>query len=144
MVARIATLSRNRRPHINPLYFVYLDGRIYLGTSDRTLAALNVKANPRVTILFNVERKPTDRRVLRIRGRAKVCKNSGLRLSYLRRDARKYFMSWGGIRNTLAHARLLPLLRRYLSSGEKGQHCLLEVIPEQAELLTAPEKILRR
>ena len=35
-VARIATLSRNRRPNINPLYFVCVTGAIHLGTSDRT------------------------------------------------------------------------------------------------------------
>ena len=28
MVARIATVSRNGRPHINPLYFIYRDGTI--------------------------------------------------------------------------------------------------------------------
>ena len=64
MVARIATISRMGRPHVNPLYFVYGEGKIYLGTSDRTLAALNVKANPWVTILLNVESEPSDRRVL--------------------------------------------------------------------------------
>jgi general stress protein 26 len=39
-VARIATVSRNGRPHVNPLYFVTGRGKIYLGTVDRTLAAL--------------------------------------------------------------------------------------------------------
>jgi Pyridoxamine 5'-phosphate oxidase len=46
MVARIATLSRNGRPSINPLYFVYLNGHIWLGTVDWTLAARNVNADP--------------------------------------------------------------------------------------------------
>jgi general stress protein 26 len=139
MVARIATLSRNRRPHINPLYFVYVGERIYLGTSDRTLAALNVKVNPSVTILFNVEREPTDWRMLRIHGRAAVRTDPRTCRWYVRRDLRKYFMSWAGLRNTLAHVRLLPLVRRYISSGEKGKPCVLEVIPGGAELLTAPE-----
>jgi general stress protein 26 len=80
MVARIATGSRNGRPHVNPLYFVCRNGKIYLGTVDRTLAALNVKADPRVTNLFNIEREPNDRRVLRIRGRAKVRTDSRLLL----------------------------------------------------------------
>ena len=34
MVARIATLSRNGRPSIKPLYFVYVNNRIWLGTPD--------------------------------------------------------------------------------------------------------------
>ena len=55
MVARIATLSLNGRPSINPLYFVYLNGHIWLGTVEWTLAARNVKAEPRVSVLFEVE-----------------------------------------------------------------------------------------
>jgi hypothetical protein len=139
MVARIATLSRNRRPHINPLYFVYVSGRIYLGTSDRTLAALNVRKNPRVTILFNVEKETTQRGVLQIRGRATVRTEPRMCRWYVLRDACKYFMSWAGLHNTLLHVGLLPLVRRYFSSGEKGKPCLLEVIPEKAALRTAPE-----
>jgi general stress protein 26 len=137
MVARIATLSRNGRPHVNPLYFVYVEGRIHLGTSERTLAALNVQANPRVTILFNVERDSADRRVLRIQGRGTVRTDLELCRRYVRRDVRKYFMSWAGVRNTAAHARLLPVMRRYISSGQKGKACVLEIVPERAELLSA-------
>jgi len=47
MVARIATLSGSGRPSINPLYFIYQNGHIWLGTADWTLAARNVKADPR-------------------------------------------------------------------------------------------------
>ena len=137
MVARIATVSRNGRPHVNPLYFLCGNGKIYLGTTDRTLAARNVKADPRVTILFNVESEPNDRRVLRIRGSAIVRTDSKLCRWYVVRDLRKYFMSRRGIGNALAHARLLPVVRRFISSGEKGAECVLEVRPQDAELLTA-------
>jgi hypothetical protein len=140
MVARIATVSRNGRPHVNPLYFVCRNGKIYLGTVDRTLAALNVKADPRVTILFNIEREPNDLRILRIRGRAKVRTDSRLCRWYVVRDLRKYILSRRGFVNSLAHVRLLPLVRRFVSSGEKGKECVLEVRPEEAELLTAPKQ----
>jgi general stress protein 26 len=140
MVARIATVSRNGRPHINPLYFVRGNGKIYLGTTDRTLAALNVKANPLVTILFNIEREPTDRRVLRIHGRAIVRTDSRISRWYVPRDLRKYIMSRRGLGNTLAHTRLLPIVARFVASGEKGKACVLEVRPEKAELLTAPKQ----
>lgn len=141
MVARIATVSRNGRPHVNPLYFVCGNGRIYLGTTDKTLAARNVKANPRVAILFNIEREPTDRTVLRICGRATVRTDSGITRWYAPRDVRKYFMSRRGLGNTLAHARLLPIVGRFVLSGEKGQACVLEVRPDEAELLTAPSRL---
>lgn len=141
MVVRIATVSRKGRPHVNPLYFVYREGKLYLGTSDRTLAALNVKANPQVTILVNVESEPSDRRVLRIHGRATERTDSRLCRWYLRQDVWKYFVSWRGLGNALAHARLLPLVHRYLSSRPRGKTCVLEVLPQQAELLTVPKKI---
>lgn len=140
MVARIATVSRNGRPHVNPLYFVCGNGKIYLGTTDRTLAALNVKADPRVTILFNVEREPDDRRVLRIRGGAMVRTDAGLCRWYRIRDLRKYIFTRRGFGNSLSHARLLPLVRRFVSSGEKGQECVLEVRPEEVHVLTAPRR----
>lgn len=66
MIARIATLSRTGRPSINPLYFVYLDNHLWLSTAEWTLAARNVKADPRVSVLFEVERDPASHRVLRI------------------------------------------------------------------------------
>ena len=136
MVARIATLSHNGRPSINPLYFVYLNGHIWLGTVDWTLAARNVKADPRVSVLFEVEQDPSDHRVLRIRGRASVRTDQKAQRSYNLRAARKYLLTPGGIRNALAHIRQLPLMHNYhAQSAEKGQSCVIEVTPEQAEFL---------
>jgi general stress protein 26 len=136
MVARIATLSRNGRPSINPLYFVYQNGHIWLGTVDWTLAARNVKADPRVSVLFEVERDPGDHRVLRMRGQASVRTDQKTQRSYNLRVARKYILTFGSMRNSLAHIRLFTLKRRYhAQSAEKGQACIIEVTPEQAEFL---------
>jgi general stress protein 26 len=139
-VARIATVSRNGRPHVNPLYFVMGNGKIYLGTVDRTLAALNVKADPRVTILFNIEREPGDSRILRVRGTAVVRTDPKLLRWYVIRDIQRYFMNRRGFWNVLAHARLIPAVRRFISSGEKGRECVIEVRPEKAEFSAAPKQ----
>lgn len=141
MVARIATVSRNGRPHVNPLYFVCGNGKIYLGTTDRTLAALNARANRRVTVLFNIEGLSNDRRILRIHGSATVRTDSAICRWYIPRDVRKYFMSRRGLKNTLANARLLPIVRRFVSSGDKGNPCVLEVRPDEAEFLIAPPRL---
>ncbi len=66
----IATLSPGGRPSVTPLYFVTAGGRIWLGMSSWTLAARQVAADRRASVLFNVERDPADRRVLRISGPA--------------------------------------------------------------------------
>ncbi len=136
MVARIATLSSNGRPSINPLYFVYVNGQIWLGTVDWTLAARNVLADPRVSILFEVERDRSPHRVLRISGRAIVRTDPKGQRSYNPRVARKYVLTPGGILNILAHMRLLTLRRNYhAQNASMGQPCVIEVTPEQAEFL---------
>src|SRR5512138_1085526 len=112
MVARIATLSRNGRPSITPLYFVYVNGQIWLGTVDWTLAARDVKADPRVSVLFGLEQNPHDQRIVRITGRARVRTDRKAQRSYVRRVVFKYSLTPGQIRNSLAHIRLL-LLRRH-------------------------------
>lgn len=136
MVARIATLSSNGRPSINPLYFIYLNRHIWLGTSDWTLAARNVKADPRVSVLFEVERDRSDQRVLRITGRAGVNADRAVQRTYELRVARKYILTPGGIRNYLTHLRLiLPMHYYHAQSAAKGLACVIDVIPEQAEFL---------
>ncbi len=50
--------------------------------------------------------------------------------------ARKYLLTPGGIRNALAHMRQLPPTHNYhAQAAEKGQPCVIEVTPEQAEFL---------
>ncbi|MDQ2886350.1 MAG: pyridoxamine 5'-phosphate oxidase family protein [Chloroflexota bacterium] len=138
MIARIATLSRTGRPSINPLYFVYLDDHLWLGTSDWTLAARNVKFDPRVSVLFEVEQDHADRRILRISGRASVRTDQKVQRSYNLQVLRKYILTPGGIFNYLAHVRLLQAMHYYhAQSAEKGLACVIEVIPEQVEFLSS-------
>jgi hypothetical protein len=136
MVARIGTLSGNGRPSINPLYFIYRNGHIWLGTVDWTLAARNVKADPRVSILFESELDRSDRRVLRISGRASVNTDREVQRLYQRRVIGKYVLTPGGIRNYLMNLRLLlPMHDYHAQSAAKGPACVIDVIPEQAEIL---------
>ena len=137
MVARIATLSRSGRPSVNPLYFIFLNGKIWLGTPEWTLAARNVKADPRVSVLFNVEQDPGDRRVLRISGQARVRTDTDAQRSYNPCVVRKYILTPGGIYNWLTHPRQLWLRRYYTAqSAQKGLAGVIEVTPELIELLT--------
>ncbi|HEX8032902.1 MAG TPA: pyridoxamine 5'-phosphate oxidase family protein [Ktedonobacterales bacterium] len=137
VVARIATLSRNGRPSINPLYFVCQSGHIWLGTSEWTLAVRNVKADPRVSVLFEVERDRSPHWVLRISGQACVRTDPKIQRSYNLRVARKYLMTPGGICHYLTHLRQLKLQHTYhAQAAEKGQACVIEVTPLHAKFLT--------
>jgi general stress protein 26 len=137
MVARIATLSRNGRPSVNPLYFIYLNGEIWLGTPEWTLAARNVKVDPRVSLLFNVEKDPEDRRILRIGGQGRVRTDKEAMRAYSSPVVRKYILTPGGLYNWLTHPRQLWLRRYYTAqSHEKGRTGVIVVTPEVIELLS--------
>ncbi len=136
MVARIATLSSHGRPSVNPLYFIFIDGTIWLGTADWTLAARNVRADPRVSLLFNVEKDPGDPRVLRISGQARVRVGQEAVRAYAIGIVRKNILTPGGVFNMLSHPRRLWLRRYYTAqSREKGPTCVIEVRPEKIDLI---------
>src|SRR4030095_5380227 len=107
MVARIATLSHSGRPSITPLYFVYVNNHLWLGTAEWTLAAREAKANPHVSVLLELEQNPNDGRVLRIMGNATVRTDPKIMNSSNLRMALKYILTPGGIRNRLSHRLLL-------------------------------------
>ncbi len=136
MVVRIATLSRNARPSITPIYFVCVNGHIWIGTSDWTLAARDARADSRVSLLFNIEQSPRDHRILRITGRATVRTDLEAQRTYNRRVAGKYVLTPGGILNYLTHIGQLMLMHRYhAQSAEKGKSCVIDVTPEKVEFL---------
>lgn len=132
MVARIATVSSSGRPQVNPLYFVMDGDRIILGTATYTLAARNVRANPEVQILFEVEAEPQDRRLLRVDGTAVVSTEPRLLRRYTRRDARKYVITPRGLWNLLTHPRQWRPMRRHLRGGDA---CVLAATPTAADMI---------
>ncbi len=140
MVARLASMSRRGRPHVNPLYFIVTDGHIHLGTATATLAAHNVGANPQVQVIFEDERNPTDRRMLRIDGEAVVRTDPALMESYRRGVARKYVIHPPGLWNMLVHThRWLPM-RRYTSAAEA---CVIDVTPVSIEIIEDRSRLAR-
>lgn len=135
-VARIATLSRSGRPSITSIYFVAPGGHVWLGTASWTLAAREAQADPRVSLLFNLERDPRDRRVLRVTGRAAVRTDAASVRAYGWRVALKYIAQPGYLLNQLAHRRQFALVNRYhAQSRAKGTTCIIDVTPEQLEWL---------
>jgi hypothetical protein len=137
MVARIATLSRTGRPSVNPLYFLYHDGLIWLGTADWTLAARNVQANPEVCVLLELEQDAPIHHTLRLSGKARLREDAESVRSYSLGAVRKYVLTIGGLRNALAHFGQLRLQHEYRAqSKQKGRTCVIEFTPDRVELLS--------
>src|SRR5206468_10034886 len=58
-VAHLATASADGRPHVVPVCFVYLDGRIYIAIDEKPKRSLrlkrlrNIEENPQVTLVLD-------------------------------------------------------------------------------------------
>ncbi len=53
-VLRLATIDKNKTPHIAPVWYMYSGKKIYIGTNTRTKKAKNVKRNKRVGFCVDV------------------------------------------------------------------------------------------
>lgn len=54
----LATTRPDGRPHLVPIWFVWLDGEIYLLTSLKSVKARNLLANPRASISLEDGNRP--------------------------------------------------------------------------------------
>ena len=53
-VLRLATIGKNKTPHIAPVWYLYSGKKIYIGTNTRTKKAKNAKRNKRVSFCVDV------------------------------------------------------------------------------------------
>jgi len=53
-VLRLATIGKNKTPHIAPVWYLYSEKKIYIGTNTRTIKAKNAKTNKRVAFCVDV------------------------------------------------------------------------------------------
>ncbi len=53
-VLRLATIDKNKTPHISPVWYLYSGKKIYIGTNTRTKKAKNAKTNKRVAFCVDV------------------------------------------------------------------------------------------
>ncbi len=100
---RLATVSANGAPSLTPIWFVVVKGRLIASTAASTVAARNVAAEPRVTVLLDGEKAGQSEYVLRVRGVAAV--HRGLPpAGVLARFGAKYYLAPRGLRSEIAHA----------------------------------------
>jgi general stress protein 26 len=54
----LATVRPNSRPHLVPIWFVWVAGKIYLCTASNSVKVRNLKQNPRVSIALEDGTQP--------------------------------------------------------------------------------------
>lgn len=137
MIARIATISGRGTPQIMPLYFVCLDGKLYLNNATTSPTVRNIAVRPNVVLLFEADRGRHHDRCLRVTGEATFREDPALTRRVSLRAARKYYLSLPGLISTLRNIRKLPAMRRYRAERASG---MIEVVPRTAEFLPLPAK----
>ena len=53
-VLRLATIGKNKTPHIAPVWYRYVGKKFYIGTNSKTQKAKNVKKNNKVSFCVDV------------------------------------------------------------------------------------------
>ncbi len=53
-VLRLATIDKNKTPHIVPVWYLYSGKKIYIGTNTKTQKAKNAKTNKHVAFCVDV------------------------------------------------------------------------------------------
>ncbi|MBI5288439.1 MAG: pyridoxamine 5'-phosphate oxidase family protein [Chloroflexi bacterium] len=124
MIARIATVSAGGWPLIMPLYFVVLDGRIYMNNAATSPTVRNIAVNPGVLVLLQVR----EGEVVRVRGTAQYLRDAVTMKRVTRASIPKYMLRpralWFWLRN------LTRIGTRSQYTRERPDTGMIEVTPE--------------
>jgi nitroimidazol reductase NimA-like FMN-containing flavoprotein (pyridoxamine 5'-phosphate oxidase superfamily) len=129
-IARIATVSRNGTPLIMPLFFVVVDGRIYMNNADTSPTVRNIAANPHVLLL--IEGLGGD--VVRVRGTARYLSESPVTARVVRAMFLKYYLRPREIWSTLRNVTRMDVVLRYKRERTAG---MIEVTPNEYAVTSA-------
>ena len=128
MIARIATVSASGGPLLMPLYFVMLDGRIYMNNAVTSPTVRNIAVHPHVLVLFQVR----DGEVVRVRGTARYLRDAPTMRRVTRASLSKYVLRpralWFMLRN------LSRVSTRSQYTRERTDTGMIEVTPESYAL----------
>ncbi|MDH3501666.1 MAG: pyridoxamine 5'-phosphate oxidase family protein [Nitrosopumilus sp.] len=115
-VLRLATIGRNKTPHIVPVWYLYNLKKIYIGTNTRTQKVKNVKKNRRVSFCVDVGIKSPDIQGMMGQGNANLI----LEKSKVKQIAKKILLKYF---NTMKNISAKELLN--------DTDCIIEIIPEK-------------
>ncbi|MCA9813445.1 MAG: pyridoxamine 5'-phosphate oxidase family protein [Nitrosarchaeum sp.] len=114
-VLRLATIGKNKTPHIAPVWYLYSSKKFYIGTNTNTQKARNVKKNGRVSCCVDVGINSPDIYGVMVQGSAKLILDSQVK-KIAKKILLRYFDS---LENESA--------RELLDDTD----CIIEVTPEK-------------
>jgi len=123
-IARIATVTPSGGPLIMPLYFVVLDGRIYMNNAATSPTVRNIAAHPHVLVLLQCR----DGEVVRVRGTARYLQDAATMRRVTRASLPKYVLRPRALWFWIRKRSLLSARSQY--TRERPDTGMIEVTPE--------------
>ncbi len=124
MIARIVTVSGTGAPLIMPLYFVLLDGRIYMNNAATSPTVRNIAAHAGVLVLLEAR----GGELVRVRGTARFLRDATTRRRVTRAMLPKYFLRPRALMFWLRNLSRMSTRSQY--TRERGDTGMIEVTPE--------------
>lgn len=124
MIGRITTVTPGGWPLVMPLYFVVLDGRIYMNNAATSPTVKNIAAHPRALVVLQWRQGE----VVRVRGTARYLTDETTSRRVVRATLPKYVLRHRALLFWLRNVRHFSMRGRYV--GERSATGMIEVTPE--------------
>ena len=115
-ILRLATIDKSGNPHIVPVWYMYQNKKIYIGTNTETLKAKNIEKNSKVAYCVDVGINSPDIIGVMGVGKAKLILQKTKVKTIAKKILRRYFTD---LQNKSAQ----QLLR--------DTNCIIEIIPKK-------------
>jgi len=115
-ILRLATIDKNKTPHIAPVWYIYSGKKIYIGTNTKTQKAKNVKRNKHLAFCVDVGINAPNIYGVMGQGNANLILEKSKVKTIAKKILRRYF-------KTLENQSAKELL--------SDTNCIIEIIPEK-------------
>ena len=115
-VLRLATVGKNKDPHVVPVWYRYNGKKFYIGTNAKTVKAKNVKKNSQVSCCVDVGINAPNIYGVLVKGNANLILESNKVKTIAKKILLRYFKSLDG-----------ESARALLDDTD----CIIEVVPEE-------------
>jgi len=115
-VLRLATVGKNKTPHIAPVWYRYSGKKFYIGTNTKTKKAQNVKKNNKVSCCVDVGVNTPNIYGVLVQGNANLITDNSKVKTIAKKILSRYF-------KTLENKSAKELL--------DDTDCIIEIVPEK-------------
>ena len=118
-ILRLATIGKNKTPHIAPVWYRYVGKKFYIGTNSKTQKAKNISKNNKVSFCVDVGINAPNIFGVMGQGEANLIKNESKVKTIAKKILLRYF-------KTLENKSAKELLN--------DTDCIIEIIPQKVSV----------